>query len=208
MYPYIKRLLDLLLASIGLIFLWPVLLIIAILVKCESTGPVFYRGVRTGRFGKPFRIFKFRSMVVDAEKVGGSTTKDKDPRITKIGGFLRKYKLDELPQLLNVLVGEMSFIGPRPEVAEYTDLYSEEEKAILSVRPGITDYSSMKFNDLQAYVGDGDADEVFRREILPQKNALRLKYVRDCSFWVDLKILLQTIGIVFLKPFSRRKQGR
>lgn len=205
-YSFFKRFFDICASACGIVLLFPLLALIAAAIRLESKGPVFYRGVRTGRQGRPFRIYKFRSMVVNAEVVGGTTTRESDPRITKIGAFLRKYKLDELPQLFNVFKGEMSFVGPRPEVAEYTDQYTEEERAILSVRPGITDFSSMEFSDLQAYVGSGDADEVFRRDILPRKNALRLKYVRERSFWVDLKILFQTVGIVLAKPFKRRKE--
>ncbi len=198
-----KRIFDVILSLFGLVIISPILITVALIIKITSPGPVFYRGVRTGLHYKSFRIFKFRSMVVNAEQVGGTTTKDKDPRITWIGAIIRKYKIDELPQLLNVLKGDMSFVGPRPEVAEYTDIYTEEEKAILSVRPGITDFSSIKFVDLQAHVGSGDADKVFRNEILPEKNRLRLKYVHECSFLVDIKILLWTTLLILAKPFKR-----
>ena len=139
----LKRLFDIVFSFLGLLVLSPLFLIIAILIKRDSKGPVFFRGIRVGRFGKPFRIYKFRTMVVNADELGGSPTADNDPRITKAGRFLRKYKLDELPQLLNVLKGEMSLVGPRPEVEEYVKLYSEEEKAILSVCPGMTDWASI-----------------------------------------------------------------
>jgi lipopolysaccharide/colanic/teichoic acid biosynthesis glycosyltransferase len=200
----LKRTFDLFLSIIGLLATAPLLAAIAIGIKLSSPGPVFYRGVRTGRGGKQFRIFKFRTMVIDAEQKGGTTTGKNDPRITQVGHLLRKYKLDELPQLINVLLGDMSFVGPRPEVAEYTDKYTPEERLILSVRPGITDYSSMAFHDLQEVVGSEDPDEVFRTRVLPEKIALRLKYVRTRSFWIDLKILFSTVAILLTKPFKRR----
>ena len=139
----LKRTFDFLSSLIGLIVISPILVTISILIKKEDRGPVFYRGARVGRFGKLFRIFKFRTMVVNAEKMGGPSTADDDPRITKMGRFIRKFKLDELPQLINVLKGEMSIVGPRPEVQMYVDMFSEGEKAILTVRPGITDWASI-----------------------------------------------------------------
>ncbi len=199
-----KRIFDIIFSLLGLVLIAPVLIVIATLVRLSSPGPIFYRGLRTGRRGVPFRIYKFRSMVVDGEQVGGTTTGKNDPRITSIGGFLRKYKLDELPQLINVLSGDMSFVGPRPEVAEYTDLYTEDEKRILDVRPGVTDWSSLAFNDLQEHVGTGDPDRVFREQVLPQKNRLRLKYVDERSFLVDLTILVKTVAVVLGKPFRGR----
>jgi len=138
-----KRIFDIICSACGLLFLSPVLVLIACMIKAGDRGPVFYRGARVGLHGKPFRIFKFRTMVVNAEKIGGASTADDDPRITKVGKFIRKYKLDELPQLINVLKGEMSFVGPRPEVQHYVDMFTEEEKAILSVRPGITDWATL-----------------------------------------------------------------
>jgi lipopolysaccharide/colanic/teichoic acid biosynthesis glycosyltransferase len=200
----IKRAIDVMAAIVGLLFLWPVLLVCAVGVRLSSPGPVLYRGIRTGLHGKPFRILKFRSMVVDAEQAGGTTTAARDPRITPVGAVLRKYKLDELPQLFNVLQGDMSVVGPRPEVAEYTDAYTGEERLILSVRPGITDLSSLQFHDLQAIVGSRDADATFRREVLPRKNALRLQYVQEKSLWLDGVILLRTICVVCGKPFRKK----
>ena len=199
-----KRVFDIFFAILGIIFLSPVLLAIAIAVKITSPGSVFYRGTRTGRYGKPFRIYKFRSMIVDAETAGGTTTGQNDPRITSIGGILRKYKFDEFPQLFNVLFGDMSFVGPRPEVAEYTDNYTEEEQAILSVRPGVTDYSSLEFHDLQAVVGGEDPDENYRRNVLPEKLRLRMKYVREQSFWGDMRILGRTVLLLLSKLFCRK----
>lgn len=204
MRDFIKRAFDVAVATVGLLMLWPLLLACAAAVRLSSPGPVLYRGVRTGRQGQPFAILKFRSMVVDAELAGGTTTAAEDPRITRVGAFLRKYKLDELPQLINVLRGDMSVVGPRPEVAEYTDAYTDQERLILSVRPGITDLSSLEFHDLQAIVGGGDADATFRREVLPRKNALRLQYVQERSLWLDGVILLRTIGVVCGKPFRKK----
>jgi len=132
-------------------------------------------------------------MVVNAEKVGGPSTALNDPRLTKIGKFLRKYKFDELPQLINILLGEMSFVGPRPQVEQYTRLYNEEEKIILSVRPGLTDYASIKFVNLDEILGDGEVDEKYFRQVEPEKNKLRIRYVKECSLWVDLKIIVQTL---------------
>ncbi|WP_437205814.1 sugar transferase [Planctomicrobium sp. SH664] len=200
---FVKRTFDILLALIGIVLCGPVMIAAALLIRMTSPGPVIYRGVRTGRHGIPFHIYKFRSMLVNAEQLGGTTTGRNDPRITPVGAFLRKYKLDELPQLFNVLFGDMSFIGPRPEVAEYTDAYSREERAILSVRPGITDLACLEFSDLQSHVGTDNPDEVFRRQILPRKNALRLKYVREQSLWLDLRILCKTVFLVASKPFKR-----
>ena len=197
-----KRAIDLSLALIGIAVLWPILLLCGFAIKISSPGPIMYLGKRTGRFGKPFKIFKFRTMQVDAELVGGSTTGEKDPRITAIGWYLRKYKLDELPQIFNVLIGDMSFVGPRPEVEEYTNQYSSEEQQILEVRPGITDLSSLKFNDLQQIVGDKNRDEVFQRDVLPQKNALRLQYAKEHNIFMDLKILVMTVVVVVRKPFQ------
>lgn len=199
----VKRGLDVCLAVLGLAVLWPVLVACAIAVKWDSAGPVFYRGVRTGRHGKPFRIWKFRSMVIDAEARGGSTTGDGDPRITRVGRMLRRSKLDELPQLWNVLRGDMSFVGPRPEVAEYTDLYTPDERRILDVRPGITDLSSIEFSDLQAHVGTADPDGTYRRDVLPRKNRLRLQYVEQQSLPLDLAILVRTVLLVVARPLRK-----
>ena len=201
----IKRLFDIVAGSLGLVVCLPLLIVIAAWVKCDSRGPVFYRGERTGRGDKPFRMFKFRTMIADAEHVGGTTTGKDDPRVTRAGRILRKFKLDELPQLINVLLGDMSLVGPRPEVSEYTDKYTEEEKLILSVRPGITDLASLRFNDLQEWVGSEDPDEAFREKVLPEKIALRLKYVREQSFLGDLKILLMTVGLIALRPLRRKR---
>jgi lipopolysaccharide/colanic/teichoic acid biosynthesis glycosyltransferase len=193
----LKRAFDFLSSLLGLIVVSPVLLIIAILIKREDGGSVFYRGVRVGRFGKTFRIFKFRTMVVNAEKLGGPSTADDDPRVTKMGKFIRKYKLDELPQVINVLKGEMSVVGPRPEVQMYVDMFKEEEKIILSVRPGITDWASIWNPDEGAILaGSPDPEKTYMEKIRPEKIRLQLKYVKERSFLVDIKIILETLTTV------------
>ena len=190
----LKRLFDLLLSSVGLVLLSPVILVLAFLIKLHDRGPVFYRGERVGRKGKVFRIYKFRSMVVNAEKTGVSSTAKEDPRITPIGRFLRKTKLDELPQLLNVLTGEMSIVGPRPEVKKFTDLYTNEEKALLTLRPGITDYASLwDINEAEVLAGSSDPDKDYLEKIRPEKIRLQLKYERERSLLTDIKIILLTI---------------
>ncbi|OPY16629.1 MAG: UDP-N-acetylgalactosamine-undecaprenyl-phosphate N-acetylgalactosaminephosphotransferase [Syntrophus sp. PtaB.Bin075] len=195
-----KRLFDIIAASMGLLSLSPLLLWIAWRIWQEDRGPIFYRGVRVGFHGKPFRIFKFRTMVVDAEKLGASSTSDDDLRITRIGGFLRKYKLDELLQLINVLVGDMSLVGPRPEVKKFTDLYTEEEKLILAVRPGITDWASLWNPDEGTLLkGSVDPDKDYLEKIRPEKIRLQLMYVRKRSFWTDVKIIFLTLKTIFTK---------
>lgn len=199
-----KRLFDILLSAFGLIIFSPLLFYLAARIKSNDGGPVYYRGIRVGRFGKTFRIFKFRSMVVNAEKIGPSSTAGDDPRITKIGRFMRKYKLDELPQLINVFVGDMSFVGPRPEVQKFVDMYSEEEKIILTVRPGITDWSSLKFPNedeiLNAHKDEyPDADDAYTVYIRPEKIRLQMEYVRRHNLIVDIQIILKTIFSVIKK---------
>jgi lipopolysaccharide/colanic/teichoic acid biosynthesis glycosyltransferase len=172
----------------------------AIVIKLDSKGPVFYRGKRTGRYGKSFRIYKFRTMVVNAEKLGGPSTTNNDPRITKTGQLLRKYKLDELPQFINVLKGEMSFVGPRPEVQHYVEMFTEEEKDILNVRPGITDWASLWNPDEGAILaGSLDPEKAYMEKIRPQKIKLQLKYVREQSFWSDLKIIFLTLKTIMIR---------
>lgn len=192
-----KKLFDIIFASLGALALAPVFIAIAAAIKLTSPGPVFYRGVRTGLRGRPFRIFKFRTMVVNAEKVGGPSTGKDDPRITSVGGFLRRYKLDELPQLFNVIGGEMSLVGPRPEVPQYTDEYRGEELLILTVRPGITDYASIKFSRLDEVLGSEEPDRVYEEKVRPVKNALRIKYVKEQSFWGDVSLIFATIFRIF-----------
>nr|WP_320017541.1 sugar transferase [uncultured Desulfobacter sp.] len=195
--------LDLCFSTAVLFVIWPLIGIVAIAIKLSSPGPVFYRGIRTGLHGKPFRILKFRSMVENAESLGGPTTGSNDCRVTRIGSFLRRTKFDEFPQFFNVLTGDMSLVGPRPEVLEYTATYSGVEKCITSMRPGITDYASIEFADLDDRVGDRDPDRYFREHIMPQKTALRVKYVKEWSLWADFKILWMTFFRVLKRVFAR-----
>jgi len=190
------------LAGIGLVMLAPALLVIAVAVRVSSQGPALYRGVRVGRFGKAFKILKFRTMVVDAEKLGGPSTADGDQRITRVGRFLRAFKLDELPQLLNVLIGDMSIVGPRPEVQKYVDLYTTEETAILRLRPGITDWASIWNSDEGAVLaGCSDPDRAYEELIRPTKLRLQLKYASECSLFVDLRILVATAARLVVRDW-------
>jgi lipopolysaccharide/colanic/teichoic acid biosynthesis glycosyltransferase len=195
-----KRLFDIFFSAIGLICLAPFLFFISWRIRREDGGPIFYRGARTGLLGKSFRIFKFRSMVLDAEKLGASSTSDDDIRVTQIGKLIRKYKLDELPQLINVLIGDMSMVGPRPEVRKFTDLYTEEEKILLAVRPGITDWASLWNSDEGALLkGSLDPDKDYMEKIRPEKIRLQLKYVRERSFLVDVTIIFLTLKKILFK---------
>ena len=189
-----KRCLDVIASLSGLVLLGPFFLLIALLIKLDSPGTVFYRGVRVGRFGRKFRIFKFRTMVTNAENLGGPSTSEDDPRVTPVGRWLRKYKIDELPQLLNVLNGEMSLVGPRPEVPEEVALYNAEERRLLSVTPGITDWASVRFrHEGQILRGSPNPHQTYREMIRPEKIRLGLEYVRCRCFWVDLRIILATL---------------
>jgi lipopolysaccharide/colanic/teichoic acid biosynthesis glycosyltransferase len=192
-----KRLFDIVSSALALVVLSPLLLFIAAGVKLTSPGPVFYRGVRTGRHGRPFRILKFRTMVLDAAEIGGPSTGQGDPRVTCFGAFLRRFKLDELPNLVCVLSGKMSVVGPRPEVPQYTNLYEGEERMILSVRPGITDLSSIRFIDLASHIGAENVDAAFETRVLPIKNRLRVQYVKERSFWMDMRIIGSTLAKLF-----------
>lgn len=193
----IKRLFDITFSLTVLIILSPLMLITAILIKRENKGAVLYHGIRVGKNGKIFKMLKFRTMVLDAEELGGPSTANDDPRITKIGKFLRKYKLDELPQLINVLKGEMSIVGPRPEVKKYVDMFTGEEKKILNVCPGITDWASLWNPDEGAILaGSPDPEKAYIEKIRPKKIKLQLKYAKDHSFLTDLKIILLTIMTV------------
>jgi lipopolysaccharide/colanic/teichoic acid biosynthesis glycosyltransferase len=192
-----KRVFDVLSSTMGLLVLAPLLAAVALAIKLESAGPVFYRGLRAGRHGKPFRIFKFRTMVMNADKIGGPSSSADDPRITRLGGFLRRYKLDELPQLLNVAAGEMSLVGPRPEVIQEVLLYTEEEKRLLDVRPGITDWASIRFrNEGEILRGSADPHAAYREKIRPEKIRLGLEYVERRSFLTDCKIIASTLKAI------------
>lgn len=193
-YVKIKRIFDLTLSVLGLLILLPVLILTAILIKCSSPGPVLFKQERIGLNGQPFQIIKLRTMVVDAEKSGRQITVYDDPRITKVGKYLRKFKIDELPQLYNVLKGEMSLVGPRPEVKKYVEMYSEQQLAVLSVKPGITDYASIEFrNEDELLALSDNPEQVYIEIIMPYKLKLGLKYIKDMSLITDLKILLFTL---------------
>ncbi|MCK4781651.1 sugar transferase [Candidatus Parcubacteria bacterium] len=194
----LKRLFDIIFSFFGLIITLPLFLVIAVLIKNDSKGPVFYRGERVGKRGKLFRIYKFRTMVTDAEKLGGPSTAGDDPRLIKIGKFLKKYQLDELPQLINVLKGEMSLVGPRPEVKMYIALFTEQEKIILSVLPGMTDWASLwNFHESEILKGSPDPEKTYLKKIRPKKIQLQLKYVKERSFWTDIIIIFKTIIKIF-----------
>lgn len=198
----IKRVVDLVISFPFLILILPVYLVIGIAILIEDGKPVFYRPLRGGYRNKPFRIFKFRTMVKNADKIGGGTTAHHDPRITKVGAVLRKTKLDETANLLNIIAGTMSFIGPRPELLQYTDKYEGEEKEILEVRPGVTDFSSIEFINLDEIVGSGNADEMYEKVVLKRKNELRVKYAESVSFGTDCKIFFTTVFKVLEKAFA------
>ena len=190
----LKRLMDIVVSGGALLVIWPVLLIVALAIKIDDPGPVFYRQVRVGRGGKTFRIFKFRTMVVDADKKGLAITVGRDNRITRVGALLRRTKLDELAQLINVFTGDMSFVGPRPEVQKYVDLYTPYQRQVLLVRPGITDYASIAYrneNDLLA--GAEDPERMYIDVIMPDKIELNMKYLREISPAADIRLIFGTI---------------
>lgn len=199
---FIKRCFDIVISGTALGFLWPLYLILSIAIVIEDGFPVFYRADRGGYKNKIFKICKFRSMVKNADKIGGGTTALHDSRITKVGNILRKTKLDELPQLGQVFLGKMSLIGPRPELVKYVNLYNGIDKDILMVRPGITDYSSIEFINLDEIVGGVNADEMYEQFVLQKKNALRVKYAHTVSFHVDAYILFKTLFAVFNKGYG------
>jgi lipopolysaccharide/colanic/teichoic acid biosynthesis glycosyltransferase len=202
----VKRSFDVIVALTALVLLSPVLLVLALVIKITSPGPVFYRGVRIGKNGVPFRIFKFRTMVINAEKLGGSATAEDDPRITPIGRFIRRNKLDEFPQFLNVLVGDMSLVGARPEVKKYVDMYTDEEKQILELRPGITDWASIwNSNEAAVLEGSNDPEKAYEELIRPTKLALQLFYARNHSLLVDVKILAHTFCKLLFKDWTPRE---
>lgn len=202
MYPVLKRILDVVVALVGLVVLFPLFIVLAIWVKATSPGPILYAGKRVGKNGKPFRMLKFRTMVVNADKLGASSTSDDDARLTSAGKFMRRFKLDELPQLVNVVNGEMSFVGPRPQVEWAVNLYTPEERGLLAVRPGITDFASLRFrNEGEILRGSTDPDRDYLEKIAPQKIRLGLYYVRNYSLLVDVKILVATLlSIAGLDP--------
>jgi len=205
-----KHFFDLVISLIVLIIFSPLFLILGILIKKDSEGPVFYRQVRIGKDGKPFMIFKFRTMINNADKSGVTSTKEDDVRITKMGKFIRKYNLDELAQFINVLKGEMSIVGPRPEIPYYVNMFTKEEKIILSVKPGITDWACIwNPDESKLLAGSDDPDRDYLEKIRPEKIRLQLKYVEEHSFWIDFKIMLMTLKVHLFEPIIgtlRRKR--
>lgn len=188
------RFFDFILSLVGLVVLAPIFIVLAIWIKTDSKGPVFYKQVRVGQNGIDFGLFKFRSMVVDADKKGLITVGGRDPRITRSGYFIRKYKLDELPQLINVLVGDMSLVGPRPEVRKYVDLYTDEQQKVLSVKPGITDYASIEYMDENEILGkSSDPEKTYIEEIMPEKIKYNMKYIQNKNVSEYFKIIFLTL---------------
>ena len=191
------RFIDVAVSVIGLFVLSPLFLLLALLIKLDSSGPVFYRAQRVGRHGILFRQYKFRSMVVRADRVGPQITTAQDDRMTKIGRFLRHYKLDELPQLINVCKGEMSLIGPRPESPDYVVHYTPVQRQVLNVLPGITSPASLAYRHEQDMLVGDDWQNIYLTEILPQKLAIELEYLTERTLWQDLILIVRTVGAIF-----------
>ncbi|KIL07974.1 glycosyl transferase [Clostridium botulinum] len=190
----VKRIFDFVCSTLGIIILSPIFILLSIMIKTGSDGPVFFKQIRVGEDGKDFEILKFRTMVVDAEKLGKQITVGNDNRITKIGSFLRKYKLDELPQLINVFKGDMSLVGPRPEVPRYVNMYNEEQRKVLEVKPGITDLASIRYKDENALLGKAEnPEEFYINTIMPDKLALNLEYINKSNVFFDIYIIVKTI---------------
>lgn len=193
-----KRLFDIVASFIGLIILSPFFIIISMLILLSGRGGIFYRQVRVGKDGVDFRIWKFRTMRPDSDKKGLLTVGGKDPRVTRVGYFLRKSKLDEIPQLINVLVGEMSLVGPRPEVRKYVNMYTPDQLRVLDVRPGITDYASIEYrNENELLAKSSDPERTYVDEVMPAKLRLNMKYIEEKSLWTDVKILFRTGWKIF-----------
>jgi lipopolysaccharide/colanic/teichoic acid biosynthesis glycosyltransferase len=192
------RLFDVLFSVVGLIVLSPLFFVLAIWIKLDSNGPVFYKQIRVGKHNRDFYLYKFRSMVINSDKKGLITVGGRDPRVTRSGFLIRKYKLDELPQLINVIKGEMSFVGPRPEVRKYVDMYNEEQKKVLTIKPGITDYASIEYFEENILLGEAeDPEKVYIEQIMPEKILYNLKYINNRSLKEYFKIIFLTIGKIF-----------
>jgi lipopolysaccharide/colanic/teichoic acid biosynthesis glycosyltransferase len=190
----VKRIFDILSSSLVLVLLAPFFLIIALLIVLDSKGGVFFKQIRIGKGEKEFRLIKFRTMRPDSDRLSQITVGDRDPRVTRIGYFLRKYKLDEIPQLINIIKGDMSVVGPRPEVPKYVKLYTDEQRKVLTIRPGLTDYASLHYvNESEILAQAKDPEKAYIHEIMPHKLELNQKYIREKSFLTDLKIILQTL---------------
>ena len=195
-----KRLFDIVASACGLILLSPLFFIVSVWIKLDSIGPVFYRQVRVGRYNKDFKIFKFRTMRVGADKGSLVTIGGRDPRVTRIGYYLRKFKIDELPQLINVFIGDMSLVGPRPEVRHYVNYWTPEQLHVLDVRPGITDPASIKFrNENELMESAEDPESFYINVIMQEKLKLYLEYVQNASFWYDIKLIFKTFYAISQK---------
>ncbi|NDI34872.1 sugar transferase [Chengkuizengella sediminis] len=195
-----KKLFDYSFSILGLLLLSPMLIIVSIYIKLDSKGPVFFKQTRIGKNENPFQIYKFRTMIQEAERVGKQITVENDPRITRLGLFLRKYKIDEFPQLINVLKGEMSLVGPRPEVPEYVQHYTQAQIKVFTVLPGITDEASIKYKHENHLLSEGiNSEEIYIQHIMQDKLKINLKYIDHVSLWLDLKIILRTLLVVFIR---------
>lgn len=195
-----KRLFDIISSITGLVLLTPLFLLIALWIKTDSTGPVFYKQTRVGKKGKYFSLLKFRSMISGADTKGLLTVGGKDPRITKSGYFIRKFKLDEFPQLINVLLGDMSIVGPRPEVPKYVAFYNEDQRKVLDIKPGISDWASIRFsNENELLSKANNPEDFYISEIMPEKLVMNLEYIRKRNLWVDFKIIFLTIKKIVIK---------
>lgn len=189
-----KRIFDIFSSIIALVIFSPLFIFISIWIAIDSRGGVFYRQIRVGKNRKEFGLYKFRSMRPDSDKAGQITVGN-DSRVTKVGHFIRRFKIDEVPQLINILKGEMSVVGPRPEVPEYVKMYNEEQLKVLSVLPGLTDYASIEYLDEQKILGEAaDPHKAYVGEVMPAKLKLNLKYIADRSFWLDIKLIFRTVG--------------
>lgn len=195
-----KRLFDIIASGLGLIVMSPLFVILAIWIKTDSKGPVFYRQTRVGRGNKDFRLYKFRSMRPDSDKLGLITVGGRDPRVTRSGYYIRKYKLDEFPQLINVFIGDMSLVGPRPEVRKYVDMYTTEQMRVLSVRPGITSLASIRYrNENDILAATNDPDRCYIEQVMPDKLAIDLEYVDRATLWNDIKLIFSTFREIIVK---------
>ena len=187
-------------SGLGLICLSPLFVVLAVWIKCDSRGPVFYRQVRVGKDNRDFRLFKFRSMRPDSDRLGLITVGGHDPRVTRSGYYIRRYKLDEFPQLINVFKGDMSLVGPRPEVRKYVDMYTPEQMRVLSVRPGITSLASIRYrNENEILAKADDPDRCYIEKIMPDKLAIDLEYVDKASLWNDIKLIFSTFREIIMK---------
>lgn len=200
MNSYLKRVFDIVTSGIALVIVLPLLMFVGLLIKIDSPGPVFYRQRRLGKRAKYFEIYKFRTMVHGSERAGPRITINGDPRVTRIGRILRRFDLDELPTLFNVFRGDMSVVGPRPEVPEYLRFYTEKQKQVFSVKPGLTDFGTLVYRNEAVHLQGENAEQVYIREILPRKLALNLEYMRKQNFFRDLTIVFRTFVAILFQP--------